>query len=179
MKIAIYELLATMLRDQVPIAQCLNTITKLYDRLVFRCLSLAIEQVGDPPCRFAFYQMGSSGRREQFLLTDQDHFLVYESEEHASYFATLGEAIVRVMEKAGYERCKGKMMASENAWRGSLETWKDRLREWMIHATNDNLLLAQNFFSYRFVYGDIDLHRAFEQQIREQLSRAKFSFSAC
>lgn len=67
-------------------------------------------------------------------------------------------------------------MASEEAWRGSLETWKDRLREWMIHATNDNLLLAQNFFSYRFVYGEIELHRAFEQMIREQLNRAKMFF---
>ncbi|EMT46766.1 DUF294 nucleotidyltransferase-like domain-containing protein [Anoxybacillus flavithermus] len=176
MKMAIYELLGTMLRDQVPIAQCLNMVTKLYDRLVLRCMALALNEVGEPPCRFAFYQMGSSGRREQFLLTDQDHFLVYESDEHAAYFAKLGEAIVRVMEKAGYERCKGKMMASEKAWRGSLETWKDRLREWMIHATNDNLLLAQNFFSYRFVYGDMDLHRTFEQQIREQLTRAKIFF---
>ncbi|MGG3843212.1 DUF294 nucleotidyltransferase-like domain-containing protein [Anoxybacillus kestanbolensis] len=175
-KTAIYELLATMLRDQVPIAQCLHMITKLYDRLVLRCLSLALDRVGEPPCRFAFYQMGSSGRGEQFLLTDQDHFLVYESEEHRSYFANLGKAIVHMMEKAGYERCKGKMMASEEAWRGSLETWKDRLREWMIHATNDNLLLAQNFFSYRFVYGDTDLHRTFEQQIREQLNRAKIFF---
>ncbi|WP_091703076.1 DUF294 nucleotidyltransferase-like domain-containing protein [Anoxybacillus pushchinoensis] len=176
MKMAIYELLGTMLSDQVPIAQCLNMITKLYDRLVLRCMALAVNKVGEPPCRFAFYQMGSSGRREQFLLTDQDHFLVYESDEHAAYFAKLGEAIVCVMEKAGYERCKGKMMASEKAWRGSLETWKDRLREWMIHATNDNLLLAQNFFSYRFVYGDMDLHRTFEQQIREQLNRAKIFF---
>ena len=80
-------------------------------------------------------------------MTDQDHFLVYESNEYASYFAQLGEAIVRFMEKSGYERCKGKMMASEEAWRGSLEVWGDRLREWMIHTTNDNLLLAQNFLS--------------------------------
>ena len=176
MKTAIYELLATMLRDQVPIAQCLNMITKLYDRLVWRCMALALNEVGEPPCRFAFYLMGSGGRREQFLLTDQDHFLVYEGDEYASYFAQLGEVIVRFMEKAGYERCKGKMMASEEAWRGSLEVWRDRLREWMIHATNDNLLLAQNFFSYRFVYGEIELHRAFEQMIREQLNRAKMFF---
>jgi CBS domain-containing protein len=172
-KTAIYELLATMLREQIPVFHCLKILTKLYDRLVSRCIALTIQACGEPPSRFAFYQMGSSGRGEQFLLTDQDHFLVYEREEHKEYFSRLGNGIVEMMEKAGYERCKGKMMSSESQWRGSIACWKDRLREWIIYATNDNLLLAQNFFSHRFVYGDASLREEFTEMIKEQMKRAK------
>jgi CBS domain-containing protein len=172
-KNAIYEVLEMMLHDQVPTFHSLKVITKLYDRLVSRCVVLAIKAIGEkPPSRFCLYQMGSSGRGEQFLLTDQDHFLVYEG-EHEGYFKRLGNEIVRIMEIAGYERCKGKMMASEPEWRGTLESWKERLREWMLQSTNENLLLAHNFFSYRFVYGDELLHESFEAMIKEQMKRAK------
>lgn len=172
-KEAIYELLGTMIRDDLPAAQTLRLITHLYDRLMLRCVALALQEVGPPPSRFAFYQMGSSARGEQFLLTDQDHFLIYEREEHGAYFAALGEKIVQMMETAGYARCMGNMMASEPSWRGTVMQWRDRLQEWIVHAVNENLLLAQNFFSYRFLYGDSSLHGEFEEMVKEQMKRAK------
>lgn len=174
-KKAIYSIFDTLLRENVPILKALEMITKLYDRLVVRIVELSVEQLASlghsQPGNFAFYQMGSSGRGEQFMLTDQDHFLVYEKDD--VYFQRFGEKITFLMETAGYERCKGLMMCSEKQWRGKLSDWENRLRTWALQSTNANLLLAQNFFSYRFITGSEQLDKQFQTVIQSLLSSSK------
>ncbi|WP_017756571.1 DUF294 nucleotidyltransferase-like domain-containing protein [Calidifontibacillus oryziterrae] len=183
-KEAIYLVLETLIQDKVPATHILEVITALYDRLAVRCVQLAVDSLRvnkglTPPVDFCWYTMGSSGRGEQFMMTDQDHFLVYEDSEAGQrertdeYFALLGEEIVIYMERAGYARCIGHMMSNNPIWRGSLKTWETRQRQWMLQATNDNILLAQNFFSFRYLYGSLRLNEKFENQIAQQLERAK------
>ncbi|QGG48664.1 DUF294 nucleotidyltransferase-like domain-containing protein [Heliorestis convoluta] len=182
-KEGISYILSSLLRDGTPILHTLDTVTSLYDRLVRHCVDLALQSMeedghGLAPVSFCWLQMGSAGRREQFMLTDQDHFLIFDDplpekrEEVEYYFALLGQKIVRHLEWAGYALCRGKMMASEKQWRGSLTQWEERLRGWMIHATNEKLMLAQNFFSFRFVYGDPLLYGRFLEKIYNQLDRS-------
>jgi CBS domain-containing protein len=178
-KNAIYDVIDTLLKDRVPILTTLEIVTKLYDRLVLRIVELSITSLKERdlllPCPYGLYQMGSSGRGEQFILTDQDHFLVYEEdgEKIDYYFAELGKEITNNMETAGYARCKGLMMCSEKKWRGSLNGWEERLRMWLLQSTSENLLLAQNFFSYRFITGSEKLHERFESVINNQMNRSK------
>lgn len=181
----LYATLNTMLQQQVPILHTLEVMNTLYDQLIQRCIELSIKDMPtEPPAKFCFYLMGSGARKEQFLLTDQDHFLVYEGDTHeyqddhidhiaTRYFANLAEKIVGTLELAGYKRCKGDMMASNPIWRGTLQQWESRIHEWTLNATNDRLLLAQNFFSCRHIAGDDTLHQQFQQTITNSLDRAK------
>ncbi|UOE93911.1 DUF294 nucleotidyltransferase-like domain-containing protein [Alkalihalobacillus sp. LMS39] len=181
-KLAIYEVLGHLIQDRIPTTHSLEIITKLYDRLVSHCVELAVQSVyekggGMPPASFCFMQMGSGGRGEQFLLTDQDHFLVYGEGEGAEvYFENVSQEIVRHLEQAGYSQCLGKMMASEKAWRGTVTDWKEKIRRWGIRATNENILLAQNFLSFRFVHGDRHLYDEFEQIVNTELSHSRIFF---
>jgi len=176
-KAAIYEMTETLLRDRVPAMALLGIITKLYDRLIGRAVELSLAALRKkglgPPAPFAFYLMGSAGRGEQFMLTDQDHFLVYGESSGHGYFEKLGAEITARLEAAGYTRCKGLMMSSEEQWRGTVLQWQDRVRKWMLQSTNENLLLAHNFFSYRFVAGSEVLDEEFETKIAELLDRSK------
>lgn len=192
-KEAIYELTNTLIKEKVPAFTLLEVVTTLYDRVVVRVIELAEAKVsregetraartplanrpGNRPS-FAFFQMGSSGRGEQFMLTDQDHFLVYEDTDDKGYFKKLGVEITRLFEKAGYARCPGLMMASEPSWRGCVSQWQERVRQWMVTSTKDNLLIAKNFFSYRFVAGDERVARKFEAGLEELLGRSKIFLS--
>lgn len=183
-KEAIHDILSTLLRDGVPTIHMLEMITKLYDRLVQHCLQLTIdsfekEGLGAPPVPFTWYMMGSSGRGEQFMPTDQDHFLVYQDTEKeegakvADYFKRFTEALVETLEKAGYRRCPGDMMASSPNWCGSLSMWRDRLRRWGLRATNDHILLGHNFLSFRYVAGDEALHNQFQHLVKDHLERSR------
>ncbi len=174
-KPAMYDVLANLLHDGIPTVHVIEVMTKLYDRILRHVVKLAIKKIGDPPVPFVWYMMGSSGRKEQFMLTDQDHFLVYqEGGEHINaYFAQLGKELVYGLEAAGYKRCKGLMMASESQWRGTLPIWMERLRSWGLRATNDNVLLAHNFLSFRYVYGSEELHDQFVSGVKEQLEKSR------
>ncbi len=181
-KNAIYSVLHNLIEDEMPTLHTMDVITTLYDRLVRHCVDLAVEEVtavhGRPPAAFAFFQMGSGGRGEQFLLTDQDHFLVYEeaeveAEKGKAYFTALGEKITAWLEHAGYKPCDGNMMASFASWRGTITRWQERLRTWGLRATNENILLGHNFLSFRFLYGDDMLADRFKGMVNEQLQSSR------
>ncbi|MBM7704027.1 DUF294 nucleotidyltransferase-like domain-containing protein [Metabacillus iocasae] len=175
-KEAAYEIIQTLIHHQVPVLSMLDILTKLYDRLVKRCIELALQdlekQGKKQPAPFCFYQMGSSGRKEQFLLTDQDHFLVYQGDNH-DYFKMLSERIVKLLEQAGYERCKGNMMASNHIWRGSVGQWDNRIRSWTLESTNEVMLNVQNFFSYRLLYGNESIHQAVDHLVQTHRKKAQ------
>lgn len=183
-KTAIYDVLSNLIHDEISTIHTLEIITRLYDRLARHCVKLAVESlkskgVGEPPVPFSWYQMGSGARGEQFMLTDQDHFLVYADLKHEdrakveSYFAELGEEIVIHLEQAGYARCKGKMMSSEAHWRGSVSDWRQRLRTWAIKSTDEDILLGYNFFSFRFLYGDGLLNKNFIEMVKRQIQSSQ------
>ncbi|USK86014.1 DUF294 nucleotidyltransferase-like domain-containing protein [Peribacillus asahii] len=183
-KHAIYDVLSSLIHDEISTIQTLGIITKLYDRLAYHCVNLAVKSLeqkgkGTPPVPFCLYQMGSGARGEQFMLTDQDHFLVYADSEKNNkgeikqYFSLLGQEIVHHLEQAGYALCKGKMMSSEQVWRGSLLEWKRRLHLWALKLKDEHILLGHNFLSFRFLYGNHSLNGQFVDLVQGQLEKSR------
>ncbi|PIC65193.1 hypothetical protein CSV79_02695 [Sporosarcina sp. P13] len=181
-KAAIYDVLSNLIQDEISTIHTLEIITKFYDRLAKHCVMLAIQSIEGKgqvaPVPFAWYQMGSGARGEQFMLTDQDHFLVYEdvpanrAKEVEEYFELLGNEIVIHLEKAGYTRCLGFMMASESQWRGTMAVWQERLRQWALHSTPEQILLGYNFLSFRFLYGESTVDARFVDMVNNQLRKS-------
>ena len=145
-------------------AQNINRIiTAISDRILKKIIEFAIDELGEPPARFAFMIMGSEGRKEQTLKTDQDNAIVYEDvpkeleKSVGDYFFALGEKVCDWLDQAGYSFCPGEIMAKNPKWTVSLSAWKDYFFGW-IHAANpEDLLMSSIFFDFRTGYGDSDL----------------------
>jgi CBS domain-containing protein len=143
------------------------------DRLVRRALALAEAELGSPPLRYCWLGLGSEGRREQTLHTDQDHGLVYEdptpeeAEPSAAYFLALGERVTGILEQCGIPRCKGGVMAANPAWNRPLATWQAYFSRWIAQPEPEALLNAAIFFDLRPVGGDAGLG----EPLREQIAR--------
>lgn len=74
--------------------------------------------------------MGSEGRREQILKTDQDNALVLADDLD---WPGLDEAMDRFSEalgKVGYPPCPGKVMVNNPYWRMSQTQWRKRIDTW-------------------------------------------------
>jgi DNA polymerase-3 subunit epsilon/CBS domain-containing protein len=113
---------------------------------------------GDPPCAYAIAVLGSAGRGESLLATDQDNALVFdegapEGSEDA-WFGKLGIHIADILHEIGVPYCKGGVMAKNPAWRGSTSTWRDRIKQWITFAKSEQLLSVDIFFDMRAVHGD-------------------------
>lgn len=131
--------------------------TAISDAITKRVIELAVERLGEPPVRFAFVALGSDGREEQTLKTDQDNAIIYSgnaSKEVNDYFLDLAEKINTWLNEIGYEFCKGKVMAGNPKWCQPVSKWKAYFREWVENSDPENILDTSIFFDLRYVYGE-------------------------
>ncbi|EFO81798.1 CBS domain-containing protein [Oscillochloris trichoides DG-6] len=140
-----------------------RVVAVAHDALLQRLLRDAEATLGPPPVPYAWMVLGSEGRFEQTLRTDQDNALVYADDappEAESYFAKLADLIVGQLEVCGFPRCPGEIMASNPQWRQPLHVWKDYFSRWITVPEEEALLRIAIFFDFRRVYGELDVESA-------------------
>ncbi len=134
---------------------------------------------GAPPCRYALISMGSDGRKEQTLITDQDYLIVYDDdggEEADSWFERFGDRLVDRLEEVGFARCTGGIMTSNPTWRGSYSQWRKRLFSIVRYEVEDfakNMMDLIVLSDARYVSGDRALGDRLTELIRD-LEREHF-----
>jgi signal-transduction protein with cAMP-binding, CBS, and nucleotidyltransferase domain len=165
-------------------------ISKITDAISKRVIDLAIEKHGVPPCEFSFLALGSEGRKEQTLSTDQDNAIIYDdkgpAEASKEYFVKLAQTINQNLAKIGYRLCEGNHMASNPNWCLSLQEWKAQFKKWVHESDPQSIMEAAIFFDFREIYGNsvwvkdlrdyIDKQIATKQVFFYQMANANLKF---
>lgn len=154
----------TAVRDLV------RLIAHLNDQIVLRLIALLRAEWFDDIAEdsFAFLVLGSEGRGEQTLATDQDNAIVYAddlSPEQVKRIEEFSVALIDGLIAIGVPACPGGIMARNAEWRRSLADWKKRINSWMMTPTPDAMLACTTFIDLRTVYGT----PAFEQELKAQI----------
>ncbi|NNE76915.1 MAG: CBS domain-containing protein, partial [Pricia sp.] len=120
---SVMNLLKGYLDQNIPLTLTSNIISELNDACIKQVIKIALRKTRKaPPVRFAWMALGSQGRSEQLLHTDQDNALVFEdvAEEKLpktkEYFLRLSKAVTKGLNSIGYEYCPAEMMASNPDW---------------------------------------------------------------
>jgi signal-transduction protein with cAMP-binding, CBS, and nucleotidyltransferase domain len=138
------------------ITYLISTVT---DAITHRLVEFAIEEMGKPPADFSFMALGSEGRREQTLVTDQDNAIVFEDVPNEKfgevnrYFLYFGKKINLWLDKIGYQYCPGEVMAGNPQWCQPISRWKKYFSDWVSQKSPEGLLGVAVFFDFRMVYG--------------------------
>ena len=147
-------------------------ITTISDTILGRLIAFAIEQMGEPPCRFAFISLGSEGREEQTLVTDQDNAIIFEDVDDSTlesvhgYFSTFSTQVCTWLDQVGYAFCKGNVMAMNPEWCQPISQWKNYFTRWITESSPEDLMEVSIFFDFRCLYGDL----RFIDELREHIS---------
>jgi CBS domain-containing protein len=151
------EMVAALLSGGLRPVVISGFVAQLNDALVRRILQWAEQELGAPPAPYAWIALGSEGRREQALLTDQDNALVFADEGAASreYFTALADRANTDLTAAGFPRCPGGYMARNHC--GTLTEWRDKFEAWVGDPTARSVLDAAIFFDFRRVAGTLSL----------------------
>ena len=154
-------------------------ITSIADAINKRVIEMAIAEVGQPPCAFAFIAMGSEGRGEQTLKTDQDNAIIFAepSEDNKQYFLRLSVVINENLHKIGYARCEGDLMAGNPEWCNHVDEWKEIFSTWINNPVGLNVLDGSLFFDMRLVFGDPQLSSRLIDFVYEELKGKNEFFS--
>ncbi|MEN8152802.1 MAG: DUF294 nucleotidyltransferase-like domain-containing protein [Acidobacteriota bacterium] len=138
-----------------------SKISYIADSILKRLIDFAIDELGKPPLKFSFITMGSEGRKEQTLLTDQDNAIIYEDTENKklkkeaeTYFLELGKRVSTWLNTCGYTFCSGEIMAMNSKWNKPLSDWKKYFRNWINNSSPSDLLEVSIFFDFRIVSGE-------------------------
>ena len=112
------------------------------------------------------YVMGSEGRGEQLLKTDQDNGLIlrnaYVPPEN---LAELCERFSSALRDYGYPDCPGRIMISNPLWRQTASAFGELTRQWLIMPTPDSLMSLAIFIDAHTVSGDASLLQAVRNDV--------------
>jgi CBS domain-containing protein len=150
-------------------------VSVISDAILNRLIGFAIAELGPPPVRFAFMIVGSEGRREQTLKTDQDNAIVYEDSQEKTeetvrgYFLAFGEKVCTWLDRVGYTFCNGGVMAKNPKWCQPLSVWKKYFSTWIGTAEPEALMQASIFFDFRNGYGDLAIIDELRQHLFHSL----------
>ncbi|MGR5166411.1 DUF294 nucleotidyltransferase-like domain-containing protein [Vibrio astriarenae] len=122
-----------------------------------RIIELAEEELGNAPIPYCFLALGSMGRDEQLIVTDQDNAIIlddsYDQEKHGEYFNKFAKFICDALDKCGYSYCTGDIMATNPEWRMTRREWEACFANWIDDPNPKALLNASIFFDLDGVYG--------------------------
>lgn len=181
------QLIVNYLKQEVSIDFITDIMTEINDALIRRAIELALQRlekegVERPSLQFCWLSLGSEGRGEQLLRTDQDNAIVYENpseewkERAEDYFLKLGEYVVETLHACGFALCKGEIMASNPKWNQPLKAWKKHFADWVGIPEPMALMHSSIFFDLRGTYGDMTLVDELQTFILEQIEEGRGRF---
>ncbi|EKD80903.1 MAG: hypothetical protein ACD_39C02102G0001 [uncultured bacterium] len=151
------ELTRIFINNQIGVGHLSRLITDIADLILEKAIELSIKKLGPAPVDFCFMILGSQGRREQTLCTDQDNAIIFadvsegEREQVQKYFLELGESVCTLLDRSGYKFCDGEIMAKNPLWCQSLNGWKANFSAWINTLEAKDLLQTKIFFDFRAV----------------------------
>lgn len=158
------NLLNGYMEQNIPITFISKIISEITDAITVKAIELSLNEMeSDPPVKFGWLALGSQGRKEQLLVTDQDNALVFENVEEINcaktkdYFLRLSKKITEKLHTVGFENCPADMMASNSKWCLTINEWKKQFNSWITKPSEEAIMMCTIFFDYNLVYGDKEL----------------------
>jgi CBS domain-containing protein len=151
-------LVGRLLADGVNVLQVAQAVARVNDILTTRLLRLAETELGQPPCGYAWLALGSQGRGEQVLSSDQDSAVAFDDRVDATgaeYFSRMAGLVVTALARAGLPLCDGGYMAT--TWCHPISEFRGLFRGWVEQPEPDALLKAEVFLDVRPVHGDLSV----------------------
>ena len=159
------SLVTTLVTQGIKTPQLARLVQVLNTQLMAR-----LWQMTATPAVFAgssLLALGSEGRGEQILKTDQDNALILaeglddKEVEHSANLFT--EHMLRL----GFPPCPGGMMINQSRWRHTVDGWGRMLRQWAGSAQGEGLMHLTIFLDAEPVSGPAAWLAACRQALRE------------
>lgn len=170
------KVLQALVAEKATVRQIFAIMTTLHDRLTKKVIEISLEEMardghGEPPVPWCWLNLGSSGRQEQTLRTDQDNAIIYQDPEPQAaelvkeYFTRLGAKVVQGLEQCGFARCRGDVMASNPSWCHSVTAWQQIIANWLKDPEPQNVRYLTILLDFRPVYGQASLAKGLRHHV--------------
>ncbi len=160
----------SLLEQGVKARQLTFLISHLNDVLTSRLVILLAHQHELDTDDFAWIALGSEGRSEQTIATDQDNALIYVDRGEAvlkDRYLSFAREVNDALDACGYPLCKGNIMASNPMLCLTQQEWRNRFAHWVEHGHPEDVLNAGIFFDFRSLVGNDQLLKVLRSEVTE------------
>ncbi len=164
----------SLLSQGVQARQLTALISHLNDVLTERLLEIKAAAHGIDMSRLCWLALGSEGRSEQTIATDQDNALILPDDTGAAQRAQVlafARDVNEALDACGYPLCKGGIMAGNPACCLTLREWRERFAQWIEQGAPQDLLNASIYFDFRALAGDHALAQSLRTEIGARVQR--------
>ena len=117
--------------------------------------------------------LGSEGREEQILRTDQDNAIIFKDGFTPQNQDEITQNFIEVLDKIGFPRCEGDIMIINPKWCKSFSGYKKDIHDWIEHPTPAKLMDMAIFFDSISVAGESHLHKELLDYLFVQVNNQK------
>jgi CBS domain-containing protein len=171
----ILDMVSVAARAGADTRSLVQLISHFNDVCTHRLIALLDQEEGlRLPAGAAYLALGSEGRGEQTLRTDQDSAMVYRDDLPPGDLRAIerfANRLVEALETIGVPRCPGDTMASNPRWRRTLSEWKQLLDHWITVPKPDNMVNFGMFQDLRALHGDTALEGELHDHILASVQR--------
>jgi CBS domain-containing protein len=113
--------------------------------------------------------MGSEGRNEQILKTDQDNALIIKDGIDIEQFRPLMEKFTASLIEFGFPPCDGKIMVNNPYWCKSFSDFDKQLDIWLAGSDKDDYMNLAIFFDAKTVAGESTMLDQLKQKLFDKI----------
>ncbi len=127
-------------------------VSELNAKVYRKVFEMVVPQALQTKC--ALIVMGSEGRGEQILRTDQDNGLIIHDGEVEAVFEPYMMQLNGYLLQLGFPKCSGNVMVSNPYWRRSVSGYKNLISDWVGTFNEEALMGLSIFLDAQCVAGD-------------------------
>ena len=102
----------------------------------------------------ALLVMGSEGRDEQILKTDQDNALIIRNDIDKEQYTKYMQEFTSALLEFGFPKCPGNIMVINPYWRKTQNEFKTQISKWLLGNSLESYMDLAIFFDAKVVAGD-------------------------
>ena len=137
-----------------------SLVSYLNDLLTSRLITMTASEFNVEADQFCWLALGSEGREEQTISTDQDNALILAdgvSDAAMQHYLHFARQVNEGLDQCGFPLCKGNVMASNPKYCRRQTDWIKRCAGWIEAGSPQDLLDASIFFDFRALSGNASL----------------------
>lgn len=127
-------------------------VSTLNEKMYYKLFEMYLPKELQDKC--ALIVMGSEGRAEQSIKTDQDNALIIQDGSDKSLFEAPMIELNAALIELGYPKCDGDIMVSNPYWRESVSFYKAEIESWSSSLSEADLQKISIFVDAKCVAGE-------------------------
>lgn len=179
------ELVRALMAQGTKLRFAMELLAALNGRIMSKAWHFVVGEEADHQA--CLMVMGSEGRGEQILKTDQDNGLIIEDGLEWPRLEETMQRLTDTLIELGYPSCPGNIMVSNAEWRGTESEWRKRIVYWADRRDGDSLMKLVILLDAHGVAGNTALlerlrewlfeHCADDQLLLSTLARPALGFA--